>query len=479
MITQNVLIKIRDVGTYLPTSGIALNALPGTPLAQLNSDLSYTQSLPPEIGDSKDLSTEENDLMRISMKRDIGGVERHTNDLSLIAKEASNRVSASLNFARNVVNAAVRAIVDAGDQAITDYNSKSRFKLRITHVSPDPVYFDNTLTALLKTQEARLSSAKPLSAATAQLITADLNENQFLEIIKTNSSSFDPLVVSLWNSIDADSREFFVKNLASMALSQVVYNGNSYTNHQALLAYLYILGVKNGNHPSLHEIDQNMRLECTYALDYFALYITKRIDQYLLDDKSNMLIDSPSSNRENVNIIDSVYKRWNRENEGDHDAILAYMVSNNYVAGGAAKQAELYSSPRSFAKAYQSMSRSDTVENRIRANAAIDNAIRRILTQRLSEMLASNQEEYRKRLVKLDQWVTANPYNHGVPLDLHALRVSAEILSGDSYDSLEILLFMRGYLQDNPTATPAMAASMAACQLVAKWICSQWTINTR
>ncbi len=478
MITQNVLVKIRDVGGYLPTSGIALNALPGTPLAQLNNDLSYTQTLPADIKPSEGLSDEENDILRISAKRDVGGVERHTNDLSIISKEISSRLSASLSFARNTVNAAVRAIVDAGDQAITDCSSNSRFKMLITHVAADPVYFDNTLTALLGTGP-RLSTAKPLSASTAQLITADINETQFLEIIKTNSSSLDPLVTALWSSLSPDDRSLYVSTLGGVILNQPVSMGNIYKDHLALLSYLYILGVKNGNHPALHELSQDMRLECSNALDYFAVQITKRIEQYLLDDKSNMLIDSTASYRDAVTVIDTVYKRWVAEKNGTHDAILAYMVANNYVAGGATKQANLYANPESFAKTYQSMSRSDTVESRVRANAATDNAIRRILTQKLGELLGDNKEEYRKRMIQLDTWVTANPYNHGVPLDLHALRVASEVLSGDAYDSSEILLFMRGYLQDNPTASPSTAATMAACQLVAKWICSQWIINTR
>lgn len=477
MIKHGSLLAARPIISTAINNGVTIGAKPGTPISLLNASVTTTVIVPrsgEETGPATTLDATEERLYELSTRLDANNNSKHTGDMIEMAKTISNMVAASLNFARNTVNPLVREIVAAAKEEQSRHLVSDLVTTPIVMIELDDVYSDGMLDSILDRSRTVRAGAVPLSASMAEMIFNDLTTDSFLELIKLNSSNFDAKVAKLVSSLGSDVLEIVKSTLISQ-------NGTglykfSYQDNSSFLAMLTVLGVKNGNHRGLTNLTPQDHLDLNNALDYFGYRVNLLIEFHNKNVSTNRLISAQDSTGSQICVIGEVYRKWLAEKNGSPEAILGYMANCRNESMISSTMDQLYETPEVFKGVYDRISRTNLSVGRLNGNRATDTCIRTILSRHIQQTYSENPETRRAMVAKLVDAVDRSPYNHTLPLDMHALRIVCATLNETENDAFEILTTMRGYLSDNPTATTEEAALVSASKIVGRWAASQMVI---
>jgi hypothetical protein len=489
MIGHKAILASRDLVGAANHAGVTLTGHPSTPLAILNKcvarlsvNVDEEEATPIEEGK---LSDREMSLSKASMELDNTGSEAHSVELGTIAKHVSGMVANSLNYARNVVNPLVSSILEEAKSRQGEAMLGSNNSRPIVMLFAPEVYFDGMLDSILDKAKSKSSAAMPLSSNMADMLFTDMTEEIFLKAIKFNSSGFDAKVFDLYSSSSIEEKRDFLRGYCVSTAIDVNNGYRPYTNHSAMLGYLFLVGVKNGNLDTVDysSMSADEKQALVNAIEYYGYMVNYQVDRFLQDGKeengSYKLVESFETDYSKIAVIGDNYKTWLEVSGGTPEAVMGYVGSVVNVSPSIAAQRNLYTNPGMYADMYARTCRTETAEGRIRANSAVDKVLKAKLFAYINSEYAEDTSAKRELQDKVIALVDAAPYTHAIPLDMHILRNVCGVICTGKNDAFEILTTMRGYLNDNTDATPQEAALVAASKVIGRWVASQIAVNPR
>jgi hypothetical protein len=466
--------------------GCPLTAIPGTPLAEMNNAarLHFITESDVEVstdGDVTELQPLESRLIAQSQAPDANGVEVHTGFMVETAKYVSDRVSASLNFARNTINPAVAEIIEKAEAAARDALEGQVGDPAIEMVELPDVFTTGFLESMVSRHRTKVNDDVPLTYRLAEKLTKDLTLEEAEATIKTGSGAFDDLVAAHIEAQGMPAELMDGTCLTDMVSFNRVNGDCPFTYTNALFAYLFLVGVKSGRSGSNGEgtLTADERNQVAYAINYFGYVLNLQLTTVAGMIADNvLLVQAPDAGRNPTEatryLVNAVtYRRWLEEQGGTPEAFLgwAYVNRNNYASTGANQS--LYNAPQQFEQYYMRSRRTDMATGRIKATAAINRTVRSQVTALIRETFADDEQTRRAAIERTMSMLDKGEYTHTMQLDMYVLKAVCCGLGRENSDAYLILTTMRSLMADDDQLTPKAAALCAATRLVARWIVQQ------
>ena len=470
--------EIAGSATY---SGLALLPMQGSPLSILNGKV---RPMMAEVADkvnevdvaggngSTVASSYEITLHELSKSVDMSGVESHSVEMGEITRFVSDNLSASLNYARNVINPLVSDILDKTQKAQQLATTGSALSRPIVEMEIPEIYSDGLLDTLIERNKGLPSSAKPLSDNLADTLLSGVTEDAYLQAVKLNNPTFDAKVVSALKDHAVEP------GLLTYTVNRT-HGYSPFRDNHPILAYLYLLAVKNGNVPEIDTtaLTSDERLEVSSAINYYGFMVNKQIDDFDMYARKNFIVDVHCSDWKAIKVIGPTYRNWLDKQGGEPEAVLGFMTTNNDSGMVTGVQGDLWSNVDKYKAIYDRVLRTEIVANRLESNRAVDKTLKHELYLHIKEENADSIEDRRVLQARVEEYMGKTKYTTSMDLDMHILRTVCNVLCTDKNDAFEIITSMRTYLTDNPESTPATAALIAATKLVAKWVVSQMVVT--
>ena len=484
MLRKKDITRVRDLVDGQIYRGCPLTAIPGTPLAELNNAarVHFVGETELEKGanpvDGSELLPIEQRVTQQSMVPDANGVEVHTGFMVETAKFVSDRVSASLNYARNTINPAVAEIIEKAEAAARDALDGQVGDPAIKMVELPDVFTTGFLESMVLRHRTKVQADVPLSYRLAKKLVQDLTLEEAEATLKTGVAEFDDRVAAMVDEQGVPADLMDGSCLTELVSFNRVNGDNPFTYTNGLFAYLFLLGVKAGRSPSNGEgtLTAEERNQVTYAINYFGYVLNLQLATVAAMVEDNiLLVKAPSENSDEDGYLVNglTYRRWLEEQGGTPEAFLGWAsVNRNTYASTEANQM-LYNDPKHFEQYYMRGRRTDMATGRIKATAAINRTIRSQVTSLIRETFADDEQTRRAAIERTMTLLDKNEYTHTMELDMYVLRAVCCALGRENSDSFLILTTMRSLMADDDQLSPKAAALCAATRLVARWVVQQ------
>lgn len=471
MITRRDIIKTKPLVDTVRYAGLIAAPVKGSPIAILNKrSRPLVVDMPEEgtVSADTELSPLENSIMARSISVDQSGDESHSIELGAIVKYVSDKLSASIHYARNVVNPLVKHILVEAQAAQQAAAAGSELSRPTVMLEVPEIYYDGLLNSLLESYRSLPSTAVPLPVEMAEMLVTDLTNESFADAIKLNSEGTDAKILAAIGGRTPD--KYTLSTGVDKTRGYSPYNSND-----VLIAYLFLTAVKNGNVPAIDQsaLDADERLAISQAINYFGFMVNKQIDDFDVLIKNNVLVDREMTSYEAIKVIGPVYRKWLAEG-GTPEAVTGFAATNKDNLTHSNQQS-LYTNPAFYKTVYDRVLRTETTTNRLLGNRAIDKTLKKELYRYIREAYSGDDQVNEKRslLDKVESTLSGVSYTASQDLDMFILRNVCTVLCVTKNDAFDILCTMRQYLTDNPDSPPSVAALVAASKLTARWVIGQ------
>ena len=398
----------------------------------------------------------------------------HENELDAIVGEVTRRVSASLDFASNVINPVIRDLAREVKELRDTYVGEGLQDSKIDFLHVLPIYESEALKGIYE-NHTMYGEEKALPANIVSMINKDLTTDSLINTCKTGLSEIDGKIDNFIRTHFSDIvNAGFSFTLRDVLNKNHVYgpgNENPFTNHTALLGYLYLNGILSNRKADFNvdEADNAFRKTIMNRRNYFAKCLA---NQQAAAERAfapgTIAVHAYSRPDEGIYAVNSkLYREWVKEDDnGSAGTYVAFAVT------GSRDEALLRQNSEAYAKSWEKMEKSLMRTNEARA----DNETNQLIHRYLSEVIANEEsiEESRKHdlQVKLNERIKAKRYYSALALDEYLLNITCSVI-GNGTDVYEALTIMRAEMEDDPDLTPKAAASLAAIQLLANWAADQ------
>lgn len=454
-----------------------ISAKPGTPVDILNGTLSFTSDETVEM-DAGIIA----DKIRAASKRvDGNGIELHSVELGAIAREISNRLAATVQNARNVVMPIVRELSGEVKQARAEILGGRCGDDTIIIVDVSQAYASGFLESMLKRHSTVGQSDMPLGEVTAQQLTTDMTSERFKEIIATGNTQLDEDVKGLLELPMPGFTGTYLKetiNDASFISTNITPSASSWSpmiDHRALLAYLFLLGTRNGRNSSV-DMDTSLTTQVNQALNYYGNRLFRQISEiHGAISTGTLLASSWSGEDGQVRVFGPTYRQW-LEDGGSPEALLGRLYMSSHVG-----RLELRMSGddisgegqlAALCKRYERRRNTQMAEGRVAVAGETNRLIRNGLV-RQARSIITNDEDRPDIINRINKRMDERPFTERDDLDLYIMRLVCIVADGDRYDSELLITTMQSVMADNAELSTTTAATLAATRILGKWLASQ------
>lgn len=483
MLSKKAILASRQLANNAGYDGNSLTLKVGSILAPVVRASSLPagfvmESKTPVVDSDQDMLTQTEALLQnFSRQPNAMHVDTHEQELSQLVKLVRTSVSASLDFARNVVNPVIQDFQKDIEEERSYLLGSGLAESQIQMLAMQPIY-KNEVFAQVYTPLARFYSDATLSRDLLNSFVDGLTPEEVLEVCKLSLGDVDGQITS-----------FFANNLNEM-ISDLLHaphevinkncdfgiNGeNPFNSHTALFGFLFLNGLLNGRlaRIEIDTLDQKVRNAISSRRNYFAKSLTEQMARFKVILVEGRIRLKNFDRREGgvmmyaVNAVE--YRKWlkaNEENDVDHGTFIAFAQE------GRGNESTLREEPEVFNQLWKRLETNARRSNEVRADNMTNEYIRYNLSHHIrdsKDLEDSMKPELQKRLKKR---MAEKPYMSSFGLTDYLRQVVCSVLANGT-DAYEILTIMDSELEKDEELTPKGAAVLATCHILARWAANQ------
>lgn len=454
-----------------------ITAKPGTPLDILNGTLCYTSNDQVQL----DPGVVADKIREASVRVTPGGVESHSVELGSIARHVSDKLAATVNNARNVVMPVVRELTHEVEKVRAEILGGRAGDDEIIIVDVSNAYASGFLENIIKRHSVVTANDRPLPPSVAKPLMADMTSERFKEIIATGNVALDDDVLGLLELPQPGFTGTYLKEAIEsprFITENIIIANRSWSpmiDHQALLAYLFLLGTRNGRNTTV-DLDSTMSAQVNQALNYYGNRLHRQLAEVHSAINSGLLLASSWSNDDGVvRVFGPTYRQWLEEG-GSPEALLGRLYMSNNVG-----RLELRTSGddmtgegqlAALVKQYDRRRNTQIAQGRLTATNETNRVIRQSLVRHARTTIGDETQRI-EMIGRINKRMDERPFTERDDLGLYIMRLVCIISDGDRYDSELFITTMQGVMADNDELTPSAGATLAATRILGKWLASQ------
>lgn len=435
--------------------GGGVRAKQGTPLSLITG-----LALPTMVDDESDILE---NISKAASHATPDGYRQHDADLGNLTKAVSQRVSATLNYAKNTINPLVRDIIqDLPTLATANQNGIDNCCDIVIKGIPT-VYTANALGGLLQSVGTPASDSRPLPGRTADFILTDLTIDAAKDFIRFNET-FDTAVKELILTIE-DLKDALVEERALVTHPEFCVLDDT----NPVLAMIFLMGVRNRL-----ELTGEQRAEVNSAIAYHAATIIRNRNLFNGYLKENRLIVGTTPNA--VYVFDLIYSDW-IQSKGSPEAVMGWFARTGKVdRASSVASKDLYVSPETYVKHYERIKRTEEASAHVHMRSQINTIIRRKLLEYVRDEIEDTGQR-QEAITRINDFLDRNVYTANMDIDTFVLRAVCCALEKENSDAFFVLSTMRELMQENGLMTPSAASVCATASLVVRWATRQVESN--
>lgn len=446
----------------LQSSGNCVYPREGTPLGEMLSSLRSMDEKTTDVV---------NEISKAATPINEGNVDMHAHLKQKFAAMATERMDAIVDFTRNVINPAIREILEGVDEikGVLESNANSA-NITIRSLSTPKLLNASAIEQTLDNADPRNQFSSALSNVAYRQVWSD---SSVADIVKTCMTSYDTFNGSLVEFI----QEYYPAN----KIKAVDFNDKSsvssgmiesFEKNNDLICLLFLQGLYQNRHPNVpyDELSEQDKLTVIKLIKFWSGRVAARLEACNRIGNSDEVILVANSDTDTIYVNRKGYDKWLNEG-GTADTLIGYWLSTgkNPSARGATVALSNKQRFNDIFLRHQTLAlQSSTLEFNRRAERYItEKVIERIKegiddTQECHELIAKANAFYGKMGIR--------DFSDGV--DEYARFMVCKTIGKDS-DSLDILSSINSYKKQNPKATMDEAILDAMSERLACWIADQ------
>lgn len=421
----------------------------GSPIAFLNAAMT---AVPFEEGKDKGEDT----VVRMSDNN------VHTTELVETVKLMKNKLAGLHNFVRNSVNPLIKETLTDFYVRKAELENTAPIKLKMVPLSPNVIYEDWKLAAVLAPwEEETFSGNVDLPDTFVAAVDDFLTVDSFVVTCSTGSDELDEFIRSNAAVDDLVPNTWF-KNVPSADSSHKVF-----IEHHDMIDMFFIRGLLNGRLPDfpVELIDSNVRAALTTAMRVKAQQLLNRLsrmDTILENTSGNFFISAVDSI---MYVNHSLYVTW-LEGNGTVEALTGAIMSHGFTREAVGEAME---QPDTYAGILATKMGQKKALSLVKIRSELEDTVSSKLTGWINSKEDFDLQQRATMHKRLAEQISNAPY--GISRDEHdwVRETVCKVMAKDLF-AYELLDTMEAHLASDENSTVEDAAIYASSYVLAKWI---------
>ncbi|UKZ10965.1 hypothetical protein CZP2022_242 [Vibrio phage C-ZP2022] len=457
--------------------GLVLSAIPASPLAALVTTLSG-------ITEAEFRNKGADAIMSASAPHALNPHD-HGEEVAVLAHNLKSVLERkTLRLIQEEINPLVREIRSEITRARIEIAEQNALGLGVQlHRLPN-VYSSSYLEQAVKNPSLREQRKKSIGGSLLRKLVSDLTVPQLIETMKTPSAEINTELAALVTK----SNEAYVGNEKSYVDTGFEVSGviflepkriglmSAYLEHSDLLTFMFLRGVRAGNHPlvSPDALDANERVELAGAISSYQWAVNQRMD-YLAREAKNERVFLGTENKKIVHADEARYMKWVEAEENTKElvlgALVAYGTTATNVLNGEIKD------PKELVDRYNFAMKKASVISRTVSESQIERITESAIVRHLNS--EAERSETAKESLRDDVAAVREYFNHArkdqLTTDVAYVTRAVCKTIGRGLDAEVVITEMQNYLErdGNEDASLQKALEFGIARLLARFMAKQ------